>query len=190
MQVILLEKIQNLGDLGEQVDVRGGYARNFLIPQGRAVYATEDAKGRVEEARRELAVREAERVDGARIRMEDAVKAISLGRLVVDDEGKLFGSVTNGDIAEAMRTESVEIARSEVQLPDGPLKQIGEYDIEVILHPEVQFTVKVSVEPEGKAPDYQESTDDSETESEARSIDTEDANAADDEGTQTEANPE
>jgi len=138
------------------------YARNFLIPQGRAVYATEDAKERVEQARRDLAVREAERVDGARIRMEDAVKAISLGRLVVDDEGKLFGSVTNGDIAEAMRTESVEIARSEVQLPDGPLKQIGEYDIEVILHPEIQFTVKVSVTPEGKAPDYQESEKDDE----------------------------
>ena len=159
MQVILLEKIQNLGELGEEVNVRGGYARNFLIPQKRAVYATEDAKDKVDQARRELAKREAERVDGARIRMEDAVKEISLGRLVVDDEGKLFGSVTNGDIAEAMQTESVEIARSEVQLPDGPLKQIGEYDIEIILHPEVHFIVKVSVVPEGKAPEF-ESADD------------------------------
>ncbi len=157
MQVILLEKIQNLGDLGEEVQVKGGYARNFLIPQGRAVYASSDAKAKVEEARRELAIREAERVDGARIRMEDAIKHVTVGRLVVDDEGKLFGSVTNGDIAEAMRTESVEIARSEVQLPDGPLKQIGEYDIEVILHPEVSFSVKVTVEPEGKAPEYEES---------------------------------
>lgn len=187
MQVILLEKIQNLGDLGEEVQVRGGYARNFLIPQGRAVYATEDAKGRVDKARRELAVREAERVDGARIRMEDAVKEVSLGRLVVDDEGKLFGSVTNGDIAEAMRTESVEIARSEVQLPDGPLKQVGNYDIEVILHPEVSFTVKVSVTPEGKAPDFEESEAESES---AGSSDADDVSREDDvDADSTEADP-
>lgn len=157
MQVILLETIANLGELGEEVKVRGGYARNFLVPHGKAVFATDDAKDKVDAARRELAAKEAERIDGARMRMEAATKTIQIGRLVVDETGKLFGSVTNGDIAEEMRTESVEIARSEVTMPEGSLKQTGAYKIEVILHPEVRFDVDVTVFEEGRAPNYAES---------------------------------
>ncbi len=167
MQVILLESIQNLGELGEEVKVKGGYARNFLVPQGKAVFATDDAKEKVEAARRELAAREAERIEGARIRMEAATKSVQLGRLVVDQTGKLFGSVTNGDIAEAMRSESVEIARSEVQLPDGAIKQTGNYEIEVILHAEVRFPVSLTIFEEGKADSYAEVTPEEEAAPEA-----------------------
>lgn len=157
MQVILLETIANLGELGEEVKVKGGYARNFLVPHGKAVFATDDAKEKVDAARRELAAKEAERIDGARMRMEAATKTVQIGRLVVDETGKLFGSVTNGDIAEEMRTESVEIARSEVAMPEGALKQTGAYKIEVILHPEVRFDVDVTIFEEGRAPNYAES---------------------------------
>jgi len=187
MQVILLETIANLGELGEEVKVKGGYARNFLVPQGRAVFATDDAKDKVEAARRELAAKEAERIDGARMRMEAATKTVQLGRLVVDETGKLFGSVTNGDIAEAMRTDSVEIARSEVSMPEGAIKQTGAHKIEVILHPEVRFDVDVTVFEEGRAESYAESEPEPEVEASddaaEESADAEDASeSADDAG--------
>ena len=145
MEVILLERIQNLGDLGELVDVKPGYARNYLIPQKKAMRATEDAKEEVEKRRRELAEQEAKRLEGAKARAELAIKEVSVTRLV-GEEGRLFGSVTQADIAKAM-TESgeVEIAKSEITLPEGPIKQVGDYDVEVILHPEVRFTVQVVV---------------------------------------------
>lgn len=145
MQVILLERIPNLGELGDEVKVRPGHARNYLIPQKRAVYATADAKAIVEQRRAELAASEAVRLDAAKARLALAAKSISISRLVVDDEGKLFGSVTNADIAEAMSAGGTEIKRAEVQLPDGPLKQTGTFDVEIILHPEVHTSVQVQV---------------------------------------------
>jgi large subunit ribosomal protein L9 len=146
MEVILLEKIQNLGDLGELVNVKNGYARNFLIPQKKAVRATEDAKALVEDRRRQLAEEESKRVEAAKARAELAVKEISVTRLC-SEEGKLYGSVTPADIAETM-TEletSAHIEKSEVFLPEGPIKQTGDFEADVILHPEVRFTVKVIV---------------------------------------------
>jgi large subunit ribosomal protein L9 len=145
MQIILLERIPNLGELGDEVKVRPGYARNFLIPQKRAVYATSDAKAVVEKRRVELAAMEAKRLDAAKARLALAAKSVSITRLVVDEEGKLFGSVTNADIAEAMTANGTEIKRAEVQLPDGALKQTGTYQIDVILHPELHTSVEVLV---------------------------------------------
>ena len=144
MEIILLEKIQNLGDLGELVNVKNGYARNYLIPQKKAVRATEDAKALVKERRRQLAKEESKRVEAAKARAELAVKEISLDRLC-SEEGKLYGSVTPADIAEAITEAGTRIERSEVFLPDGPLKQTGSYSAEVILHPEVRFQVTVNV---------------------------------------------
>ncbi|MEM7195987.1 MAG: 50S ribosomal protein L9 [Pseudomonadota bacterium] len=144
MEIILLEKIQNLGDLGEVVNVKNGYARNYLIPQKKAVLATEDAKAKVEERRRQLAEEEGKRLEGAKARAELAVKEISLTRLC-SEEGKLYGSVSPADIAEAMTEAGTNIEKSEVFLPEGPIKQTGEFSADVILHPEVRFAVTVSV---------------------------------------------
>jgi len=173
MQVILLETIANLGELGEEVKVKGGYARNFLVPHGKAVFATDDAKDKVEAARRELAAKEAERIEGARMRMEAATKTVQIGRLVIDETGKLFGSVTNGDIAEAMRTDSVEIARAEVSMPEGAIKQTGAHKVEVILHPEVRFDVDVTIFEEGRAESYAESQPEPEPEFDSETSDDE-----------------
>lgn len=144
MQVILLEQIQNLGTLGEEVSVKPGYARNYLIPQRKAVPATADARLRVEQRRQELAQEEAKRIEVATARAETVIKSVTIARRV-GEEGRLFGSVTAGDIAEAATAAGTELARSEIQLPAGPIKEIGDFDVEVILHPEVRLTLNVSV---------------------------------------------
>ena len=144
MDVILLENIRNLGDLGELVSVKPGFGRNYLIPQRKAVFASEDAKDKVEQARRDLAQKEVERLDVAKARAELATRAVSITRLV-NTEGHLFGSVANVDIAEAMSNDNVTIEKSEIYLVDGALKEVGEYSAEVILHTEVRFNVSVDV---------------------------------------------
>jgi len=153
MEIILLEKIQNLGDLGELVNVKNGYARNFLIPQKKAVRATEDAKALVEDKRRQLAEEESKRAEAAKARADLAVKEISVTRLC-SAEGKLYGSVTPADIAETMTQAGSNIEKSEVFLPEGPIKNTGDFEADVILHPEVRFAVKVHVAgEEGEAPE-------------------------------------
>lgn len=144
MEIILLEKIQNLGDLGELVNVKNGYARNFLIPQKKAVRATEDAKALVEDRRRQLAEEEGKRVESAKARADLAVKSVSVTRLC-SEEGRLYGSVTPADIAESITEAGTRIEKSEVFLPEGPIKQTGDFESEVILHPEVRFKVTVQV---------------------------------------------
>ena len=144
MDIILLEKVQNVGDLGDLVTVKNGYARNFLIPQKKAMLATANAKVEVEERKRQLAEDEGKRLDGARARAELTVKEISLVRLC-GDEGQLYGSVSPVDIAEAMTTDGLTIEKSEIFQPEGPIEHIGEFEADVILHPEVRFTVKISV---------------------------------------------
>lgn len=159
MEVILLEKIQNVGDLGELVNVKNGYARNFLIPQKKAVRASEDAKALVEDKRRELAEEESKRVEAAKARAELAVKAISVTRLC-SEEGKLYGSVTPADIADSMTEAGTRIEKAEVFLPEGPIKQTGDFEADVILHPEVRFQVAVNVVgEEGDAPEGMEVDD-------------------------------
>ncbi|GJL82002.1 MAG: 50S ribosomal protein L9 [marine bacterium B5-7] len=145
MDIILLDTIRNLGDLGDLVSVKPGYARNYLIPQKLAVPATDEARAKVAERRKELAKMADERLKSARARSELATRTITLTRKVANEEGHLFGSVTPQDIAELLTTGDVTIERSEVAMPDGPIKEIGAYEIEVILHSEVQFTVAVEV---------------------------------------------
>ena len=145
MEIILLEKIRNVGELGDLVRVKNGYARNFLLPQKKAVLATADAKAQVEERKRQLAQAEGKRLDGARARADLAIKEISLVRLC-GDQGQLYGSVSAVDIAAAMTEAGTLIEKSEITQPDGPIKHIGEFAAEVVLHPKVRFTVKVIVQ--------------------------------------------
>lgn len=149
MQVILLEKIVNVGNLGDVVRVRDGYARNFLIPQKKARRATEAALKEFEERRAELERVQAERLAAAQAlatRMEGLVLTM-LQKAGVD--GRLFGSVTNMDIAAALTEKGFEgVLKSQVRLPDGAIKAIGEYPIQVALHPDVVSDVVIKVEGE------------------------------------------
>ncbi|MEX2523555.1 MAG: 50S ribosomal protein L9 [Gammaproteobacteria bacterium] len=146
MEVILLEKIRKLGGLGDQVRVKPGFGRNFLIPQGKAVPATSDNIAKFEARRAELEQAQADALGAAQAR---ATKIQDLAVKLVRKagaEGKLYGSVGTADIAEAL-TEAggVEVTRKEVLLPEGPLRVTGEYEIEVHLHADVMTTVKVEV---------------------------------------------
>ena len=148
MQVILLEKIANLGNLGDLVKVKPGYARNFLVPQGLATVATEENIKIFEERRAELEKASADKLQAAQARAKELEgKSVEIAGLA-SDEGKLFGSVGVIEISEAFTAQGLEIAKSEVQLPEGPLKLVGEYEVNVIVHPEVNFNVSVTVVPE------------------------------------------
>ncbi|MDT8385825.1 MAG: 50S ribosomal protein L9 [Gammaproteobacteria bacterium] len=145
MNVILLEKVQNLGDLGEQVNVKAGYGRNFLIPKGKAVSATKDNVAKFEERRAELEKVAAEKLAIAQTRK------LSLEALQITiaqqagDEGKLFGSIGTHDIAEAITAAGIEVSKAEVRLPEGALRHIGDYDVNIELHSDVVAVVKLSV---------------------------------------------
>lgn len=145
MQIILLEKIGGLGNLGDIVTVKNGYARNFLIPTGKAKRATEANKAEFEARRAELEARQAEILADALARKEklDGQTVTVAQKAGVD--GRLFGSVTNADIAEAIRAIGVEAAKSNVRLPEGPFKAIGEYEVEVALHSDAIAKITVAV---------------------------------------------
>ena len=145
MDVILLEKISNLGELGDLVSVKPGYARNFLVPQGKAVWATADAKTRVDERRRELAKLDTERREVAQAKSDLLPAALTLQRKA-GEEGRLFGSVAALDVVDSLAEMGITIQRSEVSMPNGPIKDIGEHTVEVILHPEVRKALDVKVE--------------------------------------------
>ncbi len=146
MNVILLDKIANLGNLGDQVAVKSGYARNYLLPQGKAVVAN-TANTEVFEARRaELEAKLAVTLTAA---SERADKINALEPVVITskagDEGKLFGSIGNRDIADAVTAAGVELVKSEIRLPLGALRSTGEFEVEVQVHTEVKAIVKISV---------------------------------------------
>ncbi|MBV7316183.1 50S ribosomal protein L9 [Shewanella sp. NIFS-20-20] len=146
MNVILLDKIANLGNLGDQVTVKAGYARNYLLPQGKAVVANA-ANTEVFEARRaDLEAKLAAELTAANERAEQIV---ALGAVVIaskaGDEGKLFGSIGNRDIADAVTAAGVALAKAEVRLPLGALRNTGDFEVEVQLHTEVKSVVKVTV---------------------------------------------
>lgn len=146
MNVILLDKIANLGNLGDQVSVKAGYARNFLLPQGKAVVANA-ANTEVFEARRaELEAKLAEELAAASARAEKitALEAVVIASKA-GDEGKLFGSIGNRDVADAVTAAGVELAKSEVRLPLGALRNTGDFEVEVQLHTEVKAIVKLSI---------------------------------------------
>lgn len=149
MQVILLETIKNLGELGAVVDVRAGFGRNFLIPQGRALPATKDNLATVEARRAELEAEAAAQLAAANERAEKLAEAsVTIGSKS-GDEGKLFGSVGTRDIAQAISEQTgVEVEKAEVKLPHGALRQTGEYDIDVQLHPDVMIAIKLAVVPQ------------------------------------------
>ena len=146
MEVILLDKVANLGNLGDQVKVRPGYGRNYLIPNGKAVIATPDNKAYFEGRRAELEKASADAVTAAQARA-DQINGLTVEiARKAGDEGKLFGSVGTADIAEAVAAASgVEVVKQEVRLPTGALRNVGEYDIELQLHADVEAKVKVNI---------------------------------------------
>ncbi|MPY25142.1 50S ribosomal protein L9 [Shewanella psychropiezotolerans] len=146
MNIILLDKIANLGNLGDQVAVKSGYARNYLLPQGKAVVANV-ANTEVFEARRaELEAKLAATLTAANERAEkiNALESVVIASKA-GDEGKLFGSIGNRDIADAVTAAGVELVKSEVRLPLGALRTTGEFEVEVQVHTEVKAIVKISV---------------------------------------------
>src|SRR5512135_2885177 len=148
MQVILMEKVLNLGQLGDVVKVKNGYARNYLIPEGKAKRATEAAVAEFASRRAELEAAEAAKVADAQAR------AAKLNGLTVQIaqmagvDGRLFGSVTNADIIAALAKQGHAVEKSQVRMPNGHIKQIGEYPIDIALHTDVLATVNVAVTPE------------------------------------------
>jgi large subunit ribosomal protein L9 len=145
MQVILLEKVANLGNLGDVVKVKDGFARNFLLPQGKAKRATEANLKAFEARRAELEKAQADQLAKAK---ERGAKLDGLTLQIVQKagvDGRLFGSVTNYDIVEALKAQGHEVERAMVRMPAGPIKQVGEYHIQVQLHTDVVVTVNVSV---------------------------------------------
>lgn len=145
MQVILLEKVANLGVLGDVVKVKDGYARNFLIPTGAARRATEKAIKEFEARRAELEKAQAEKLAAAQAQGEKlAGKTVTISQKAGVD-GRLFGSVTNADIAEALKSQGIEIVKAQVRLPNGPLKVVGEQTVAIALHHDVVVDVTVAV---------------------------------------------
>ena len=145
MQIILLEKVTNLGGLGDVVKVRDGFARNFLIPQGKAKRATRDSLAEFEQRRSELEKAQNEQLTAAQ---EKASKLEGLAVQITQKagvDGKLFGSVTNADIAEALKTQGYDVAKAAVRMPQGPLKNVGEHELKVALHTDVVVSITVSV---------------------------------------------
>ena len=145
MQVILLEHVVNLGELGDKVSVKAGYGRNFLIPKHKAVSATADNVEAFEARRVELQGLADEKLSGAKTRAEQ-ISALDITLTAkAGEEGKLFGSVTIRDITQAVLAKGVTVEKGEIRMPAGPLRELGEYEINIQLHPEVLVTLKVGV---------------------------------------------
>ena len=148
MKIILLDKIQRLGEIGDIVDVNSGYARNFLIPQKKAAFPSDKNIAEVEAKKDELAAISADILTQAKARAKDLEGSECEILVPVTEEGALYGSVGTREISEAFIKSEIQIDKSEVQLPDGPLKEIGEHNIVVSVHPEVNVEVLVKVSPE------------------------------------------
>jgi large subunit ribosomal protein L9 len=145
MEVILLEKIRHLGDLGQKVRVRAGFGRNFLIPQGKAVLATPDNVAKFEARKAELEKANAELLAAAAARA-GKLNALTLTiRRKAGEEGKLYGSVGTSDISEAAAEAGVELHKHEVKLPDGPFRMLGEFEVDINLHADVDSKIKLII---------------------------------------------
>ncbi|HYE37826.1 50S ribosomal protein L9 [Methylocaldum sp.] len=148
MEIILLEKVAGLGNLGDKVTVRSGYGRNYLIPQGKAAAATAEKLAEFEKRRAELEKKAAQDLASAQARAE------AIGKLAVKivqkagEEGRLYGSVGTKDIAEAVTAAGVSVQKHEVRLPSGPIRQAGDYEIVVQLHGDIVANVSLSIVPE------------------------------------------
>ncbi len=151
MEVILLERVENLGNLGDLVKVKPGFARNYLIPQGKATMATPENRAKFEEHRKELERVAEDRLIRAKARAEELTGLrVEIARKA-SEEGKLFGSVGTTDIVEAVSAFGLELHKSEIHLSEGPLKSLGEHEVAITLHPEVDLTITVSVAAETNA---------------------------------------
>jgi large subunit ribosomal protein L9 len=148
MEVILLDKVENLGGIGDKVKVKPGYARNYLLPQGKATRATAENIAEFEARRAELEAKAAAVITEAQARAEKITGLKLVIRAKAGSEGKLFGSVGPVDITEAAEVAGVVIERSELRLADGPLRVIGEHEVEVHLHSEVSVPIFVTIEAE------------------------------------------
>ncbi|GAB6070300.1 50S ribosomal protein L9 [Thiomicrorhabdus hydrogeniphila] len=145
MNVILLEKVQNLGSLGDQVSVKSGYARNFLIPQGKAKAATKENVAEFETIRAELEKAAAAELAVAQGIFENLNGQVVTIESVAGDEGKLFGSVGTQDIADALKATGFDMERRDVRMPEGALRHVGTYEIDVQLHTDVVASITVEV---------------------------------------------
>ena len=145
MQIILLERIGNLGNLGDEVAVRNGYARNYLIPTGKAVRATEESRQAFEQQRAELEAVAGEKLSAAETRGAGLDDVFLTVMVRASEEGKLYGSVGTVEIARALTERGVDVAKSEVRMPDGVIRSVGEYEVEVQLHADVVRSVVVNV---------------------------------------------
>ena len=145
MELILLEKVAQLGDPGDLVKVKSGYGRNFLIPTGKAIRADEENKAEYEKRKEELLKAETERKETA---IEEAKKLESLVlniEVPVSEEGTLYGSIGTREITESIVEKGIDLEKSSIRLPEGTLKEVGEYSIDIELHPEVVQSIKVVV---------------------------------------------
>ena len=148
MQIILLEKVANLGILGDIVKVKDGFGRNFLIPQGKAKRATEANKAEFAARRAELEKQQADILTAATARGAKLAGYVLTVSQKAGVDGRLFGSVTNGDIAEGLVAAGFEVVKSEVRMPTGPLKTIGEHAVSVALHHDIVVDISVTVSAE------------------------------------------
>lgn len=145
MQVILLQRVVNLGKLGETVDVKAGYGRNYLIPQGKALPATEANIAKFEARRAELEAIEAKELEVANQRAAALADVNVIMRAKAGDEGKLFGSIGTRDIADALTKSGLEVDRVEVKMPEGAFRQVGEYKVTIQLHHDISADILVTI---------------------------------------------
>lgn len=148
MELILLEKVTNLGDLGDIVKVKSGYGRNFLLPQGKALTATAGNKEVFETRKAELVKKYQDSLNAAKIRAEKLAGKHVTVKALAADEGKLYGSVGPADIARAAEAAGLDVQKSEIDMPEGPIRSVGTYTVAVRLHSEVDSSLIVVVEEE------------------------------------------
>jgi large subunit ribosomal protein L9 len=148
MQIILMEKVVNLGTLGDVVKVKDGYARNFLIPQGKAKRATAANLKHFEERRAELEKAQAATLAAAQARAAKLVEYVLVVSQKAGMDGRLFGSITNIDIAAGLNAAGIEVAKAEIRMPNGPLKAIGDFPVSISLHTDVVAEITVTVQGE------------------------------------------
>ena len=146
MEIILLQKVDNVGGIGDLVKGKSGYARNFLIPQGKATLATAENKAKFELRRAELEAKAAAELAAAQARAKKLEGLTLKIEMQAGAEGKLFGSVGTVDIAEAIAKQGVEVERSEIRLPDGPLRSVGDHQVVLHLHTDVNVEIKIVIE--------------------------------------------
>ena len=145
MNVILLERVNNLGDLGDEVSVKAGFARNFLLPKKKAVQANDANRAVFEERRKELEDAANEKLAAAKERAEALNQYLLTIQVKAGEEDRLFGSVGTQDIADALVSKGLEVERSEVRLPDGAIRVLGEYEVDIQLHSDVTATIHLHV---------------------------------------------